>query len=98
MEDLNNLIKPELLILVPILYLIGNLFKQSSLIKDQFIPLYLGLASIILCGIRIFSDLPIFTPQMILMGLFSSVTQGILVASASVYAHQIYHQNTKPNS
>ncbi|PHV69436.1 hypothetical protein CS063_15670 [Sporanaerobium hydrogeniformans] len=95
MEDFSNLIKPELLVLIPILYLIGNFFKQSTIVPDKLIPLYLGLLSIVLCGTRIFADLPHLTVPVILTATFSSVTQGIMVAATSVYAHQIYHQTTK---
>ena len=46
-ELLNELIKPELLILVPVLYLIGDGFKKSQL-PDKHIPWVLGAISVIL--------------------------------------------------
>lgn len=42
-------IQPELLILIPVLYLIGYAIKKTSLISSRFIPLILGVIGIILC-------------------------------------------------
>ena len=41
-EAFKEFIKPELLILIPVLYLIGIGMKKSE-IKDKFIPLLLGM-------------------------------------------------------
>ena len=41
-------IKPELLVLIPVMYLIGMAVKKSR-IKDKYIPLIIGLASVLLC-------------------------------------------------
>jgi len=47
-ELLKNFIKPELLILIPVLYFIGVAIKNTLLIKDKFIPLTLGLVGVAL--------------------------------------------------
>ena len=44
LEMLKEFIKPELLILIPVLYLIGISIKNTLLIKDKFIPLVLGIS------------------------------------------------------
>ena len=45
--DVMNFIKPELLILVPVLYVIGMGIKKSK-ISDNYIPLILGVVSVFL--------------------------------------------------
>jgi len=52
-ELIKNFIKPELLILIPVLYFIGVAIKNTTLIKDKFIPLILGLIGIILSSLWI---------------------------------------------
>ena len=44
-EAFKEFIKPELLILIPVLYLIGIGMKKSE-VKDKFIPLLLGIVAI----------------------------------------------------
>ena len=46
--DFLEYIKPELLILVPVLYVIGMAIKKTSLIADKLIPLAVGAAGILL--------------------------------------------------
>ena len=55
LEMLKEFIKPELLILIPVLYLIGISIKNTLLIKDKFIPLVLGISGIMLAIIYIFA-------------------------------------------
>ena len=46
MLDITDFIKPELLILVPVLYIVGLGLKKTSL-SDKFIPLILGASGVI---------------------------------------------------
>lgn len=87
-------IKPELLILIPVLYLIGVGIKKTSL-KNELIPFILGIVSIILSALYIFATSDIHTGKELSMGIFTALTQGILIAGASVYFNQIYKQITK---
>lgn len=41
-EVLNNLIKPELLVLVPVLYYVGHCLKRWEAFKDEMIPVAVG--------------------------------------------------------
>ena len=50
MLDITDFIKPELLILVPVLYIVGLGLKKTSL-SDKFIPLILGASGVILSAI-----------------------------------------------
>lgn len=93
-EILKEFVKPELLILIPVLYIIGAGFKVSKF-KDNFIPVTLGVVGILLSTIYVFATTDISGTKDILMGIFISLTQGILVAGCSVYFNQIYKQLKK---
>ena len=87
-------IKPELLILIPVLYLIGVAVKKSN-IADKFIPWVLGVVSVVLCGIWILANSPIDTGAQIATAIFTAITQGVLIAGASVYVNQLVKQTGK---
>ena len=87
-------IKPELLVLIPVLYLIGMAIKKSS-IADKLIPWILGAASVVLCGVWIFANCECGSTADIFTAIFTALTQGVLIAGASVYANQIVKQTGK---
>lgn len=91
MEDVFNFIKPELLILIPVLYFIGLGIKKSN-IPDKHIPLLLGIISIFLSTLWVFSTSEIKDWQDVANAVFVSITQGILTAGTTVYANQLYIQ------
>jgi len=93
-EILKEFVKPELLILIPVLYLVGAGLKVSKF-KDNLIPISLGVIGIILSFIYVFATSTIAVKQDVLMAIFISLTQGILVAGCSVYFNQIYKQIKK---
>lgn len=88
--DFKEFVRPELLILVPVLYLIGFSMKQSKMCKDEKIPIILMVVGIILSTLYIASKEP-YSLDMVFVG----VTQGVLVAGASVLGNQIYKQSQK---
>lgn len=92
--DFQNFIKPELLVLIPVLYFCGVGIKKSNL-NDKYIPLLLGVISIALCALWVFAMSDITNASEVMTAIFTSVTQGILLAGASVYANQIYKQTKK---
>ena len=87
-------IKPELLTFVPVIYFIGIGIKKSH-ISDRLIPILLGIISVIITALFVFSTSEINTWQSISSAIITSITQGILIAATSVYANQIYVQNRK---
>ena len=93
-EILKEFVKPELLILIPVLYIIGVGLKNSKF-KDNFIPVILGVVGILLSTIYVFATSEISGSKDVLMGIFISLTQGVLVAGCSVYFNQIYKQLKK---
>lgn len=94
MMGFEEYIKPELLILIPVLYLIGIGIKKSK-ISDTWIPLMLGGCGILLACIYVLATDPIVDAQSFFTALFTAITQGILCAGASVYANQIFKQAVK---
>ena len=92
--DYQKYIKSELLILVPVLYLIGLGIKKSKL-ADKWIPLSLGITGVALSAIWVIATSPISTAQDIATAFFTALTQGVLAAGASVYASQLHIQAQK---
>lgn len=92
--NFQEFIKPELLILIPVLYLVGIGLKKSKL-SDTLIPLVLGGISMILSAAWVIATSDISTLKDVAFAIFVSVTQGILSAGASVYFNQLYVQSKK---
>ena len=87
-------IKTELLILVPVLYFFGIGLKKSKL-PDKWIPIVIGLSAVVLSAIWVVATADISGLQETASAIFTAVTQGVLVAGASVYANQLYIQAKK---
>lgn len=71
------------LILIPVIYIIGTMLKQTTIVKDKYIPLIL---------------LPIGVGlSMGVMGRISAdaIIQGILVVGTTVYTNQLVVQSKK---
>lgn len=88
-------IKPELIIAVITLYFIGMAMKANKTIKDKFIPLFLGIAGIIICTIYVLATSSFTSFQDVLMAIFTAITQGIVCAGLSNYADQMFKQLKK---
>ena len=87
-------IRSELLLLIPVLNIVGAVLKKSRL-PDRWIPLLLGGLGILLSAVRVLSTMSVRTAQETAGAVFTAVTQGILLAGASVYVHQLYVQSQK---
>lgn len=102
-EFIISYIKPELLVLAVVLYLIGMGLKSSKMVKDGLIPLILGLIGVVLAAVYVFATTPIVSAKDILMAIFTALIQGILCAAAPVYINQFIKQvsevkNSKPDN
>lgn len=88
-------VKPELLILIPVLYMLGLMIKNTEYIKDKLIPLLLGVVGIVLAVIYVLATADIINYKDCLMAIFVALTQGILCAGCAVYINQNIKQSTK---
>jgi hypothetical protein len=88
---LSQYIKPELMILVPVLYAAGIILKHS-LVKSYRIPFILTVIGIVLSTIWVASNVTKFNWQSILASVFTGASQGILVSATSVYLNQLMKQ------
>lgn len=95
-EMLKEFIKPELLVLIPVLYLIGVALKKSQT-SDKHIPWILGVVSVVLSSLFIAATSDVNGYKEVLTAIFSGFTQGVLCAGASVYVNQIIKQSGKDN-
>lgn len=83
-------IRPELLILVPVLYVLGAIIKDSAAIQNRWIPAILGGVGIALSLLYVLG-----TWDFSATGVFTAITQGILVAGAAVYTNELIVQMIK---
>ena len=88
-------IRPELLILVPVLYFVGVGIKRSQSIPDRLIPLLLGVCGVLLAVLYVLATSSLTGWQAALMAAFVALTQGILCAGCSVYVNQLVKQAGK---
>lgn len=88
--DIESYITPELLVVVPVLYLIGASLKRYQSFADKHIPIALGAIGIIIAMIYEFSVLGVSFDA-----LYAAIIQGILCAGCAVYVNQAYRQTTK---
>lgn len=95
MEQIMNYVKPELVVVSVVLYFIGIGIKNTEKIKDNYIPLILGVLGIALCAVWVIANSALASTSDICMAIFTSIVQGILVAGLSVYVNQIIKQTNK---
>lgn len=94
--DISAYIKPELLVLIPVLYIIGYFIKRSN-IRDERIPLILTALGIFLATLWIVSQAPLLDSQAWGLALFAGITQGVLATGVAVLGNQILIQAVKAN-
>ena len=94
--ELIDFIRPELIMLIPVMYFIGMAFKKSKF-SDRWIPLILGGISILICALWVCATSDIKDIRDMALAMFTSITQGVLTAGADVYINQLYKQSKKKN-
>lgn len=95
MEQIINYVKPELVVLSIVLYFIGMGIKKTEKIKDNYIPMILGVLGIALCAIWVIATSSFGSTNEIFAGIFTAFVQGVLVAGLSVYVNQMIKQANK---
>lgn len=89
--DIASYIQPELLILVPVLYLVGMGIKRSQT-PDEVIPLVNGILGMMLATLYCFATR---NGGDVAMVLFTGIVQGILCAAAATYCYEAQKQGRK---
>lgn len=80
--DIMKYVSENMLIMIPVIYIIGLMLKGLQFIQDKFIPFILVVIAIVLC--------------LLINGLnVQSVVQAILVTGVAVYTNQIIKQIQK---
>lgn len=94
-EMLKEFIKPELLVLIPVLYFIGMALKHAQTFADKYIPVALGAVGVALAALWVVATSTITGPQDAAMAVFTAIVQGVLVAGCAVYVNQVAKQTKK---
>lgn len=94
-EMLKEFIRPELLVLIPVLYFVGIGLKSAQAFADKHIPLALGAVGVALAALWVVATSTIASPQDGALAVFTAIVQGVLVAGASVYIDQLIKQAKK---
>ena len=81
--DILNYVVQEGLVMIPVLFIIGEIVKGTELLSNKWIPLVLLAVSI---G---------FTP--LLLGAYdaNNIVQAVLVAGATVFGNELIKQSTR---
>lgn len=95
MEMMEELIRPELLVLIPVLYFLGLGLKKTAAFADRWIPLTLGAVGVILALAYLAAAQPVSNGPEIAMLIFAGVTQGILCAGCSLFAKNLITRSKK---
>ena len=90
-----NYVKPELLVLIPVLYFLGMGLKKAQTVADKYIPLLLGGAGVVLALLWVLAGSELGSAQDVLRAVFAAITQGVLCAGCSVYVNQLGKQAGK---
>lgn len=86
---MNEYMKSELLILLPVLYVAARILHNTNM-NEKKLPFVLLAISIVMCACYVFGTSQTQTLQEILMALFTSIVQGVLLCGTSIYGGIIF--------
>lgn len=81
-------IRPELLVLIPVLYLIALALRKCG-VAERFLPLSLGAVGVLLSLLWVIATCQVECAKHIAMAIFTALTQGILATGASLLAERV---------
>lgn len=93
--EILNYVKPELVVVAVILYIIGVFLKRANAFADNMIPFVLLIIGIVIAGLYVFATTPVSGAQEVCMSLFTVIVQGILLTGAAVLCSQMQIQARK---
>jgi len=88
--DFTTYVKPELAVLIPALYGLGLILKNTKKISDNYIPAILTAVSMVLTCFYVLG-----TEGITFVSIGTGIVQGIICAAGAVYTNQLYKQSTK---
>lgn len=88
--EFTQYVKPELLLLMPVLWMLGTVLKTTPRVQDWLIPYILLGISVFLCGLWVLA-----MEGLQVMSVFTAITQGVLIAGTCVGGHQLVKQAGK---
>lgn len=92
---INEYIKSELLVIVPVLYVIAKLLDASKL-SNRLIPGILMAISLLLAGIYTFGTVDTSSIHKFLLALFSTLIQGVLLSGSAIFSGILTQLLTSP--
>ncbi len=92
MEIVLSYIKPEFMVIVCALYVLGRMFKQFQRIPNRWIPLLITAFGIFFAGVHTAAIIDIYANMA--QAVFDSLIQGILCSGMAVYAYELVKQMT----
>ena len=95
MDYIIEYINPELIVLVPVLYVLGRMIKDSFVMPDTAIPAVLGVVGVLLAVVWCMATVQPVGLWAVLLTLVTAVMQGVLCAGVAVYADQLGKQSAK---
>ena len=66
-------VRPELLVLIPVLYAIGYALKKAETVKDKHIPVALGCIGIALAALWIIGTTTLTAPRDFILATFAAI-------------------------
>lgn len=87
-------IQPELLVLIPVLYLVGMSLKKAEWLDDRHIPVTLTVIGALLSALYVYGMASFNTGHDVAIGIFTALVQGTLCAGGAVLANNIVKQET----
>ena len=93
--DYTTYIKPELMVLIPVLIFIGYCLKTSAAVQDKLIPALLAAVGVVLAAVYVLATTNIAAPQDGAQAVFTAIVQGFLCAAGAVFGDQIVKQHNK---
>lgn len=91
--EFQDFIKPELLLLIPILMGIASQLKAAPNVPDWVIPFTIDILGIMFAGLYVGA---VWVEGSLAMAIFTGATQGLLCALSAIGVHQtLKHTLTK---
>ena len=91
-DVVRSMMDPEIYSLAIALYFFGMYLRKSKRFKNTSIPIILGVVSMIFVFLHLLVTQEIKGVQDIANAIFVTFVQGMLCASAAVYANQLFKQ------